>query len=196
MSANSTPLAIMAMFLLLAASSSSAGPTSAVDLDMDGLADIDELVVYGTSPHNRDSDGDGLLDGDEVHIHGSDPASFDSDGDKVWDDVEIRLGLNVQSWDTDRDGVSDAYDNCPFVFNPNQADADRDYLGDVCDEWTSTRFRESQTTDGQVRPDRTTPWRQPSHSVNSIWLGAPSMEQGTGPVSFQSSMDPIKVTWW
>jgi hypothetical protein len=35
--------------------------------------------------------------------------------------------------DRDRDEVPDAVDNCPPVFNPGQADADRDGLGDACE---------------------------------------------------------------
>lgn len=42
--------------------------------------------------------------------------------------------------DTDKDGIADAMDDCPMVFNPvrpmdamNQADADQDGVGDVCD---------------------------------------------------------------
>ena len=35
--------------------------------------------------------------------------------------------------DTDRDGVSDAVDNCPLVFNPLQEDSDFDGTGDACD---------------------------------------------------------------
>jgi hypothetical protein len=35
--------------------------------------------------------------------------------------------------DTDGDGVPDSVDNCPFVYNPDQADRDGDGVGDVCD---------------------------------------------------------------
>jgi len=35
--------------------------------------------------------------------------------------------------DNDGDGVLDAEDNCPDVFNPDQADADGDGIGDACD---------------------------------------------------------------
>jgi hypothetical protein len=36
--------------------------------------------------------------------------------------------------DTDRDGITDASDNCPNEFNPNQEDLDRDGIGNACDE--------------------------------------------------------------
>jgi uncharacterized lipoprotein YddW (UPF0748 family) len=35
--------------------------------------------------------------------------------------------------DYDADGVADELDNCPYIVNPNQQDADTDGVGDVCD---------------------------------------------------------------
>ncbi len=35
--------------------------------------------------------------------------------------------------DTDGDGIPDAADNCPFVYNPTQIDTDGDGIGDACD---------------------------------------------------------------
>jgi len=35
--------------------------------------------------------------------------------------------------DGDQDGVADALDNCPNVFNDTQADLDSDFIGDACD---------------------------------------------------------------
>lgn len=35
--------------------------------------------------------------------------------------------------DLDADGVSDADDNCPFLRNPDQADANENLMGDACD---------------------------------------------------------------
>ena len=39
--------------------------------------------------------------------------------------------------DIDGDGVADEYDNCPNDYNPDQADADRDGVGDVCDQFNN-----------------------------------------------------------
>ncbi len=35
--------------------------------------------------------------------------------------------------DSDGDGIIDSADNCPHVYNPNQADCDHDRIGDACD---------------------------------------------------------------
>ena len=35
--------------------------------------------------------------------------------------------------DWDKDGVLNTVDNCPSIYNPNQADADNDGIGDVCE---------------------------------------------------------------
>ena len=38
----------------------------------------------------------------------------------------------VEALDSDGDGISDALDNCPSTFNPDQADTDLDGIGDAC----------------------------------------------------------------
>jgi DNA/RNA endonuclease G (NUC1) len=48
----------------------------------------------------------------------------------------VEAGINGANppLDTDADGVPDATDNCPHTANPDQADADHDGIGDVCDD--------------------------------------------------------------
>jgi hypothetical protein len=51
-------------------------------------------------------------------------------------DVDLTLPLLLDiGWtdDADDDGVPDASDNCPRGFNPDQADANHDGIGDACD---------------------------------------------------------------
>jgi hypothetical protein len=50
-----------------------------IDTDADGVADGDELNIYGTAPTTADSDGDGLLDGEELFGSHTDPL--------VWNDL-------------------------------------------------------------------------------------------------------------
>ena len=53
-----------------------------------------------------------------------------------------QLGFSVrcvrEALDSDGDGVPDAADNCPTVYNPSQEDSDSDGVGDSCDVCTDT----------------------------------------------------------
>jgi Bacterial TSP3 repeat len=46
-----------------------------VDTDGDGLSDVDERTLHGTSPLLVDTDGDGISDYDEIVLHGFDPTN-------------------------------------------------------------------------------------------------------------------------
>lgn len=48
------------------------------------------------------------------------------------DDVRIRGSGYTPNADTDGDGVPDAMDRCPHVFDPGQMDSDDDWVGDAC----------------------------------------------------------------
>ena len=58
-------------------------------------------------------------------------------------------GGNNTMLDTDSDGIDDAIDNCQFVSNLDQADADGDGIGTACDddESSSSDDDESSSSD-------------------------------------------------
>jgi len=58
------------------------------DADGDNYPDAQELEL-GLDPTNIDTDGDGVADGDELTLYGTDPFTFDSDGDGVSDGDEL-----------------------------------------------------------------------------------------------------------
>ena len=59
----------------------------------------------------------------------------DTDGDGVSNATDkCPTVYNPDQLDTDEDGVGDACDNCPLVYNPEQLDIDSDGVGDGCDD--------------------------------------------------------------
>ena len=74
-------------------------PTNA-DSDSDGVADGDEISIYGTDPLNRDSDGDGVSDGEELFGINTDPL--------VWNEPEAQPDQTLAQ------EVADAPDSAAF----------------------------------------------------------------------------------
>ena len=97
------------------------------DTDGDGVCDAND--VCPTDPNDTDADDDGVCDVVDVCM-GS--ANVDSDGDQICDDIDQCLG-NDASGDGDGDSVCNDTDNCADDPNPDQADADGDGIGDVCE---------------------------------------------------------------
>jgi hypothetical protein len=64
------------------------------------------------------------------------PQTFAPDASCLWCAPTTSLGgwsTYHYTGDFDGDGVPDATDNCPTVYNPDQADTDGDGIGDACD---------------------------------------------------------------
>jgi hypothetical protein len=107
------------------------------DTDGDGIAgDADLCPAENASGFDAntdgcidDSDGDGVGDNLDVCPGGDD--TIDSDGDLIADDCD-ECPADVEN-DADADGVCEISDNCPDDGNADQADADGDGIGDVCE---------------------------------------------------------------
>lgn len=97
----------------------------ALDTDLDGISDYDEINVYGTSATQADTDGDGLNDYQEIFVYLTSPIDGDSDNDFIGDGVEVANGsnpLDALSWPNLADG-----DIAPLG-NPDGAINAADYL--------------------------------------------------------------------
>jgi cysteine-rich repeat protein len=89
---------------------------------------------------------------------------------------EIRVGLSyadVTPRDGDQDGLLDAADTCPDIFDPGQTDGDGDQFGDVCD---------CAPGDGQV-------WSTPGE-VPTLLLSHVGGVGGTTTLSWASPAEP------
>jgi hypothetical protein len=65
-----------------------AAPATDGDLDADNYTDALEADL-GLDPTNADTDADGVADGDEITLYGTEPTLFDTDGDGVSDGEEL-----------------------------------------------------------------------------------------------------------
>ncbi len=67
--------------------------------------------------------------------------------DSIVDD-KLYAYVSVPLIDTDNDGVSDALDNCPGVYNPGQENNDADAFGDACDNCPNATNPDQADLDG------------------------------------------------
>ena len=116
-----------------------------------GFGNADTIVgIDGDDPDSEpgttDSDGDGTMDGTPTNSRLSDElyrVPYDSSGDLAvgyaeidGDDSSMTVVVAVFELDGDTDDIPDAIDNCPDLYNPDQADSDGDGEGDACDGCT------------------------------------------------------------
>ncbi|MBT8444451.1 MAG: hypothetical protein KJO13_06875, partial [Gammaproteobacteria bacterium] len=100
------------------------GHRIALDRDLDGLLNFDEVSLHGSNPARDDTDEDGLTDADEVNVHNTNPALADSDGDGLDDFAELNThGTDPVDADSDDDGLTDG-DEIAGGSNPNDAAPD------------------------------------------------------------------------
>ena len=124
----------------------------AVDLNLDNRLDLvvgnvdsqDFSILLNQGPHPicQDADGDGFgFPGSAVCPGGSAPDCDDTRASVFPGATEICDGLDndcngeVDEGFPDRegDGVADCHDNCPELWNPDQADANSNGTGDACE---------------------------------------------------------------
>ncbi|WP_420553467.1 MBG domain-containing protein [Tenacibaculum aiptasiae] len=109
--------------------------SASIDTDSDGMPnDCVGGTCTGGLIIDTDDDNDTVLDvNDAFPLNAS--ASVDTDSDGMPDDCVggTCTGGLVLDEDDDNDTVLDISDNCPIAVNTDQADADLDGIGDVCD---------------------------------------------------------------
>ena len=109
-----------------------------------------------------DTDTDGVLDYTD-NCHGYyNPSQADTDGDsgpEPYEPVPLtvrdpKTGGDACDVDDDSDDIEDIVDNCPKKPNADQADADADGTGDVCDPQTTAPSRAAGSANGRVSVGR------------------------------------------
>jgi hypothetical protein len=111
-----------------------------VDTDGDGVADGDEINIYGTDPTVADTDGDGRSDGDELYNDRTDPLVWGAEGEAASSgDVATSADTAATgeaapvstAGDSDSDRLSDESE-AALGTDPNNPDTDGDgyYDGD------------------------------------------------------------------
>jgi hypothetical protein len=113
------------------------------DNDCDGTVDeeTDGQPCYTTNSFGscpgmvECEEGTPVCSGPEAKLEKCDGEDNDCDGlvDEGFADTDEDGTADCLENDKDGDGLADGLDNCPGMFNPQQADSDFDTVGDLCD---------------------------------------------------------------
>lgn len=108
--------------------------------DINFIAEFGCEAVINRTPAGHNTPGEPLDDNDDwgslIYSFRSSPGFADglayASGIPREPTADLYFTTVLGSMDFDADGVENSQDNCPLDSNPNQADADRDGIGDFC----------------------------------------------------------------
>jgi len=112
-------------------------------------------IYFGSLGCCDDSDGDGYhvcrgdCDDSRAAVH---PGAIEV-CNSIDDNCDNQIDEDALGVDTDSDGVRNACDNCPSVYNATQLDSDHDGRGNVCDNCPSASNPGQGDIDGDGRGD-------------------------------------------
>ncbi len=117
---------LLIFFIVLGVIDNSAKANTLLDIDKDGVPDVDEELIYKTDKNKFDTDGDGYSDGLELRT-GYSPLNAkalkledcDYDKDGLSDRMELNFHTDLKNADTDGDGFSDGAEISKGL-NPNK----------------------------------------------------------------------------
>jgi cysteine-rich repeat protein/parallel beta-helix repeat protein len=140
------------------------------DSDSDGVGDACDNCINAFNPNQINSDEDHLGDACDNCWTVENPEQNDENGNCPAMPYLSNPNCGDLCEDSDRDGVADGIDNCPFIPN-DQSDNDRDGVGDECDNCWTMANPDQIDSDGDCAP-----LKNDVHywdSTNRVWVSNP-----------------------